>query len=232
MSPTCRCKPSLRRRPREYTVQQKVWRWGYANGVDEPVHLGDGQDIGKGLGLGDPDHLERLPVARHGMGVEELDATEGHAEGAGSESTALLEMEEVVADLRLGETIGRQPVLSGQMPDAAEIPLLGTGGQPNQGQVGEHALAKCVQTGNTVLVRQRSHQSILSKGGREIVWNNSASRAVQSTSDSAGTAEVQGAKPKRRAQYTGASRNSARRERGFLERTQPRPDRKSSRSQN
>ena len=106
---------------------------GLANGVDEPVHLGDGQDIGECLWLGDAHHLERLPVARHGMSVEELDAAEGDAEGAGSEPTALLEMEEVVADLLLGETIGRQSVLSGQMPDAAEIPLLGARGPAQPG---------------------------------------------------------------------------------------------------
>ena len=61
-----------------------------ADGVEEPMHFGDGQDVGQRLVLGDAELEERGPVARHAVGVEELDAAVGDLQGAGGEPAVVL----------------------------------------------------------------------------------------------------------------------------------------------
>ncbi len=65
---------------------------GCADGVDEPPHLVDGQDIGERLGPGDAELPERLPVARRGAGVEGLDPAGGDDQRTGGELLVILDV--------------------------------------------------------------------------------------------------------------------------------------------
>ena len=67
---------------------------GRADGGDEPTDLVDGEDVGECLLPADAESLEGGPVAGRGVGVEELDAAVGDAEGGGGEVAVVLEVEE------------------------------------------------------------------------------------------------------------------------------------------
>ena len=98
-----------------------------AHGVDKLPHLVDRQHVGEGLGPGDPELLECLPVARRGVGVEKPDGAGGDPHRARGEMLFILEVENVLSDLALGEFIGglakviRQPAdrLGGTTPECA-----------------------------------------------------------------------------------------------------------------
>ena len=113
---------------------------GRADRADELSQLVDREDIGKSLLPADPEHLERRPIARVGVGVEELDDTVGDAEGGGRELAVILEMEEVLADLLFGESIWRDVEVVGQLPDGAKIGLLSAFAQTGELESLGHAL--------------------------------------------------------------------------------------------
>ena len=116
---------------------------GRADGGDEPSDLVDGEDVGKALLPRDAELLERGPVAWDGVGIEELDAAVGDAEGSGGEVAVVLEVEEVVAELRLGEAVGRGVEVVGEMPDGAEVGVLGALAEAGELEVLGHAEAEC-----------------------------------------------------------------------------------------
>ena len=74
---------------------------GRADGGDEAADLVDGEDVGEALLPGDAEAFEGGPVAWDGVRIEELDAAVGDAEGGGGEVAVVLEVEEIVAELRL-----------------------------------------------------------------------------------------------------------------------------------
>ena len=74
---------------------------GRADGGDEATDLVDGEDVGEPLLPGDAESFEGRPVAGDGVRIEELDAAVSDAEGRGGELAVVLEVEEVVAELRL-----------------------------------------------------------------------------------------------------------------------------------
>ena len=115
---------------------------GRADGGDEAADLVDGEDVGEPLLPGDAEPLEGGPVARGGVGIEELDAAVGDAERGGGELAVVLEVEEVVADLLLGEAVGRGVEVVGELPDGAEVGLLGAVGEAGELEVLEHALTE------------------------------------------------------------------------------------------
>src|SRR3954454_11047335 len=95
-----------------------------AEGGDEPPYLIDREDVGESLLLADAEPLKCRPVAGRGLGIEELDAAVGDHERPGGELPVVLEMEEVVADLMLAQTVGRSVEVIGELPDGAEVGLL------------------------------------------------------------------------------------------------------------
>jgi len=105
--------------PEEGTVVRR------ADGVEEPMHLVDGQHIGQRLLLGDAELEKRGPVPRHAVGVEELDAAVGDLEGAGGEPAVVLEVQEIVADLRLGELVRGLAVVVRQLSHGTDVGFLG-----------------------------------------------------------------------------------------------------------
>jgi len=115
---------------------------GRADGRDEPPDLIDREDVGESPLLADAEPAEGRPVARGGVGVEELDAAVGDHERAGGELPVVLEVEEVVADLGLGEPVGRGAEVVGELSDGAEVGLLGERAESGELQVLEHALAE------------------------------------------------------------------------------------------
>ena len=133
---------------------------GRADGRDEPPHLIDREHVGEPLLVADAEPLECRPVAGRGVGVEELDAAVGDHERRGGELAVVLEVEEVVADLLLAEPVGRGVEVVGELPDGAEVGLLGALAEAGQLQVLEHPLAECrgpVECGR--------HRQVLSQKG-------------------------------------------------------------------
>ena len=80
---------------------------GRADGGDEASDLVGGEDVREAFLPGDAEALEGGPVSRCGVRIEELDPAVSDAEGSGGEVAVVLEVEEVVADLLLGEPVGR-----------------------------------------------------------------------------------------------------------------------------
>ncbi len=76
------------------------------------------------------------------MRIEELDAAVGDAEGGGGEVAVVLEVEEVVADLLLGEPVGRGVEVVGELPDGAEVSVLGALAEAGELEVLEHPLTE------------------------------------------------------------------------------------------
>ena len=66
-----------------------------AHGVDGTAHANDAQDVGQRPEFGKADVLERLPVARDGVGVEE-DAAGSDPQRAGRVLSLVLEVEPVL----------------------------------------------------------------------------------------------------------------------------------------
>ena len=112
------------------------------DGVEEPMHLVDGQDVGQRLVSRDAELQERGPFARHGVGEEELDAAVGDLEGAGGELAVVLQEQEVVADLRLGEQVRGPPEVRGQLPDGSDIGFLGPLAAACELKILDHPLAE------------------------------------------------------------------------------------------
>ena len=97
---------------------------GGADGGEELTDLVGGEDVGESLLPGDAEAFQGGPVARDRVRIEELDAAVGDAEGSGGELAVVLEVEEIVAELRLGEPVGRGVEVVGELADGAEVGLL------------------------------------------------------------------------------------------------------------
>jgi hypothetical protein len=114
-----------------------------ADGGDELTDLIDGEDIGESLLPEDAEPLEGGPIAWAGVRIEELDTTISDAEGSGGELAVVLEVEEVVAELRLGEAVGGCVEVVGELPDGTDISVLGALAQAGELEILEHALTEC-----------------------------------------------------------------------------------------
>jgi hypothetical protein len=115
---------------------------GRADGGDEPSDLLDGEDIGEAFLPGDAEAFEGGPVSRCGVRIEELDAAVSDAEGSGGEVAVVLEVEEVVADLLFGESVGRSVEVIGEHPDGAEVGVLSALAQAGELEVVGQALTE------------------------------------------------------------------------------------------
>jgi hypothetical protein len=113
-----------------------------ASGLDEPVNLLSGEDVGERLGTWDLELLQGGPVARDGAAIEELDAVEGEGEGGRGEAFLVLEEEEVLAELGLGDLVGRAADVLGELADGAKIGFLGALAEAGELEVGAHLLAQ------------------------------------------------------------------------------------------
>jgi hypothetical protein len=69
------------------------------------------------------------------------------------ELSLVLEVEEVVADLLFGEAVGRGVEVVGQLPDGAEVSLLGTLAEAGNLEILEHALTE--RRGHVTVLSQR-----------------------------------------------------------------------------
>jgi hypothetical protein len=130
-----------------------------ADGADETPHFVDREHVGESLVPTDAEPLERRPVTGRGVGIEELDAARGDSQRRGGEFPIVLEMEEIVADLLLAESVGRGVEVSGELPDGAEVGLLGTLAQSGQLEVLAHPLVEC--RGHLKVLSQRSEETPL-----------------------------------------------------------------------
>jgi hypothetical protein len=74
--------------------------------------------------------------------VEELDAAVGDLEGAGGELAVVLQVQEVVADLRLGELVRRLMEVRGQLPHGTDVGFLGTFTAACELKILDHPLAE------------------------------------------------------------------------------------------
>jgi hypothetical protein len=112
------------------------------DGVEEPVHLVDALDVGQRLVLWDAKLQECGPLSRHGVRVEELDAAVGDLESAGRERAVVLQVQEVVTDLRLGELVRRLMEVRGQLPHGTDVGFLGAFAAACELEVLDHPLAE------------------------------------------------------------------------------------------
>src|SRR5262249_37506308 len=126
---------------------------GRADGRDEPPHLIDGEHVREFLLLANAEPLEGRPVTGRGVGIEELDGAVSDHERPGGELAVVLEVEEVIAELMLAEPIGRGVEVVGELPDRAEVGLLGTLAQAGELKVLEHPLAEC--RGHVLVLSQK-----------------------------------------------------------------------------
>jgi hypothetical protein len=114
---------------------------GRADRVDEPAHFVRGEHVGQCFVPLDAKLREGLPVARHGVGVEELDAAVGDNERRRRKALLILEEEKVLAHLLFAELVGRLVKVIGQLPDRAEVGLLRALGESAKLQVVRHLLS-------------------------------------------------------------------------------------------
>src|ERR1700733_12563108 len=98
---------------------------GRADGGDEVTDLIDGADLGEPLLPGAAEAFQGRPIAGDGVRIEELDTAVSDAEGGGGELAIVLEVEEVVAELRFGEPVGWGLEVIGELSDGAKVRLLG-----------------------------------------------------------------------------------------------------------
>jgi hypothetical protein len=97
------------------------------------------------------------------VGIEELDGALGDHQGSGGELAVVLEVEEVVADLVLADLVGWGVEVVGELPDGAEVGLLGPRAEAGQLEVLEHVPAECCR-----LAESRGHRQVLSQRSQEI----------------------------------------------------------------
>ena len=86
--------------------------------------------------------LEHGPVAAKRLLVEELDAAQGLREAARGDLPDVGQVQQVVADLLLGDPVGRDPVEPGQLGDGVEVGLDRAVRVAAKLQVFRHASAK------------------------------------------------------------------------------------------
>ena len=113
-----------------------------ADGLDQPMYFIDREHVGELLLFGDAQVLEELPVARLGAGVKELDAAVGQSQRGGGELLVVLEKQQIIAELSLGELIGGGLVVPGQLPHDSQVGLLGEWAESGQLEILQHAAAQ------------------------------------------------------------------------------------------
>ena len=121
-----------------------------------------GEDVGEPRLAGGAEPPEGGPVARDGVGEEEEDAAGGDLQRAGGVVAFVLEVEQVLAELLLGDLIGRLVEVGGEPPDDAEVSPLSSLSEPGELKILAHALAE-----------RSGHAGGLSKRGedeRSTVW--------------------------------------------------------------
>ena len=77
-----------------------------SDGGDELSHLVDGEHVGECLVPADVEALESGPVTRRGVAIEEPDAAASDDQRGRGELAVVLEVQQIVADLLLGEPFG------------------------------------------------------------------------------------------------------------------------------
>ena len=98
------------------------------DGGDESSDLVSGEDVGKAfLPLDAEGAVKRGRVSWGGVRIEELDTAVSDAEGSGGEVAVVLEVEEILAKLLLGELVGRGAEVLGEHADGTEVGVLGVG---------------------------------------------------------------------------------------------------------
>jgi len=97
---------------------------------------------GDGLLVPDANALEGRQVLRTGLVVDESNAGEGNGHGSTGELLGILEVEEIVTDLLIGKCVGRSSIVLGELPDGADVALLGAFRESSKLQILGHALAK------------------------------------------------------------------------------------------
>ena len=93
------------------------------------------------------------PVTRRGVGIEEPDAAASDDQRGRGELAVVLEVQQIVADLLLGEPVRWGVEVVGQLPDGAEIGLLSTLAQTGELEVLEHPLMEW--RGHVLVLAQR-----------------------------------------------------------------------------
>ena len=141
ISPTCRFKPSCRRAERIDGPQVSV-DVRLADRPHQPLHLLDREYVRQSFPFENVKTLQDLPVARFRASIEELDAAVRQSERGGSELLDVLEKQQILPELLLGEAIRRCLEVIRQLPDGAQISLLSACTQTGQLQILLHSLTQ------------------------------------------------------------------------------------------
>src|SRR5262245_29366599 len=109
--------------------------------VEDTPDLIRAEHYGQLVLLGWPHEGQGWPVALEGVLEEELDATQCHRTGVAGSVFLVAEVEKVLTELLLSKKVRGDTIMVGQLLHRLEMGLLGTGSQPPQLHVLEHALA-------------------------------------------------------------------------------------------
>ncbi len=112
-----------------------------AERAEEAMDLLDAEDGGQGAGFARVDEVEDGPGTLQGVYKQELDGGEGDGDGAGGDVFLVDEVEEVGAELILGDEVGGLGIVTGELLDGLDVTGLGAGSETAKLHVLEHALA-------------------------------------------------------------------------------------------
>lgn len=110
--------------------------------VDDLMDLRDREHFRQALDVLNLHRSERLPLTTAGACVEELDATVSDTQRTGGELPVVLEVEEVLPQLRLGDAIGRAPAKITQLPYGSQLADMSPITHARQMQVFAHAVVQ------------------------------------------------------------------------------------------
>ena len=97
ISETCRCRTSCKSQPERIDGPEEALQCGLADGVDQLIDFGNGEDGRQLELLGDAELVERGPFPRAGVEIEELDPGVGDLERIGFPLLIVLDEQQVAA---------------------------------------------------------------------------------------------------------------------------------------
>ena len=106
-----------------------------AHGLEQALDFIVGQDIGQRLRCRGTNHVQDAPVPVQRLGIQGLDGAQGLFHGRKRPVSRVLDVQDILPDLLVGELIRRGMEVFGQHPHGADIRLLRPVGLPLQLQV-------------------------------------------------------------------------------------------------
>jgi hypothetical protein len=113
---------------------------GLAKRAEEAMDLLDAEDGGQGAWVARVDEVEDGPRALQGVDKQKLDGREGDGDGARGDVFLVDEVEEVGAELILGDEVRGLARVASEPEHGLDVTGLGAGGETAKLHVLEHAL--------------------------------------------------------------------------------------------